>query len=80
MYFLYKCVFGFCHEIDKGEIVDDVNPMGIWVTKIFIGVLCDLTSSTHEAKKDRRPKEEHGKKAHQRRYITCMHIILCVLK
>lgn len=40
----------------------------------------DLTSSTHEAKKDQRFKEETGEFAHQGMYKTCMHIIFNALK
>lgn len=57
-----------------------VNPIGIWVVLGVVYVVYDLTSSTHEAKKDQGPKEENGKVANHGRYIIYMHIMLCALK
>lgn len=53
MYFLYKCVFRFCYGIDKGEIFDVCQSHGhLGSTTSLVSVLCDLISSTNEAKKD----------------------------
>lgn len=53
---------GFFMELTRGRFFMYVNPMGIYVVLgILLSVLCDLTSSTHEVKKNQRPKEEHGK-------------------
>lgn len=78
MYFLYKCVFGFCHEIDKGEIVDDVNPMGIWVVLRFL--LVSYVISQVQLMKPRRTVDprKSTRKRHTREGILHVCISFCV--